>query len=320
MLDILNALLWVALTANMGNSGTQNDTYKTQLITTVATPTNYQQDSILSKDYPIAKKVLDKAVLERDEATIRLGLKNNSLTFRKDVVQAVKQLYYQAFVPDLIKALEENQPVIDGGSETRIMQSDLTKAIVSALKHLTGLTFPNTENLTQGDIQKILEESRQWYRTNEQQIQESVKAEMLERQQKTSILSKNYNVAKLALNKAVLEKDKSTIRLGLKGFSLLIKRDAIQAIKQLDDKTFVPDLIKALDENQGVMSGGSETEAEQQELNKEIISALKQLTGLEFPYLTDSSTIPCFSDCPSKDIQRVVKESSEWWENNKPKN
>ncbi|HMS40446.1 MAG TPA: hypothetical protein PKE69_09485 [Pyrinomonadaceae bacterium] len=320
MIDILTVLLWVALSANPSNSGTRNDSYKNQQITTIETSSNYQQDAILSKDYSVAKNALDNAVLERDETTIRLGLKNNSLIFKKDVVQAIKQLYYQAFVPDLIKALEENQAIIDGGSEMRIMQNDLTKAIVSALKHLTGLTFPNTENLSQGDIQKILEESREWYQVNELQIMEIVKAERLERQQETPILSKNYSVAKLALNKAILEKDKSTILLGLNGFSLLIKRDAVQAIKQFNDKSFVPNLIKALDENQGVMSGGSETEAEQQELNKGIILALKQLTGLEFSYLTNSSTIPCFSDCPSKDILRVLKESREWWKKNQSVN
>ena len=56
MTDILTVLLWVALSANPSNSGTRNDPYKNQLITTIETSTNYQQDAILSKDYSVAKK------------------------------------------------------------------------------------------------------------------------------------------------------------------------------------------------------------------------------------------------------------------------
>lgn len=276
-------------------------------------PQMEQDSNILNNDYTVAEKALNKAVLEKNKDTVRLGLKSPILDIRKKTVETIVQFNDVTFVPNLIVALQENQGIIGGGSETQVLQSKLNVTIISALEHLTKLKFKLSKPLSPEDIQEILKKIQEWCQTNEPEIQQALTAEMLERQQATPILSKNYQVAKWAFDKAVLEKDKSTIRLGLKGYSLLIKRDVVQTIKQLNDKSFVPELIKALEDNQVLMSGGSETQAEQQELNKEIISALKQLTGLDFPYLNDSSTIPCFKDCPSKAIERVLKESQEWW-------
>jgi hypothetical protein len=323
MFDVINILLWITLVANMGSSPTiqketgQKETGQKQVIMVLETQNLYQQNPILSKDYTVAKQALDKAIAERDEATIRLGLKGGSVSFQKDIVQAVRNAWYQSFVPDLIVALEDNQVFTIAKAENTSERQELKKVIVSALMHLTGLRFPNTEELSKNDVQKIVEESREWYRANEPEIQQTVITEMLEKQQATPILSKNYRIAKAAFDKAVLERDKATIRLGLKRESLSFKAVTVQAIKQFEDKSFVPDLIKALEGNQVIMSGGLETQVEQQELNKEIISALKQLTGLNFSYLNDSSTIPCFNDCPPKDIIRVLKESREWWRNHK---
>jgi hypothetical protein len=275
-----------------------------------------QKNDILSKDYTIAKQALDKAIAERDEATLRLGLKKGSLSFKRDIVQAVKNAWYQSFVPDLMITLEDNQASTNTNAEDSSKRQELEKAIVSALMHLTGLRFSQSEELSTNDIQKIVEESRLWYQANEPEMKKALLEEMLERQQATPILSKNYRVAKSAFDKAVLEKDKATLRLGLKRESPSFKRDIVQAIKQFDDKSFVPDLIKALENNQLIMSGGLETQAEQQELNKEIISALAKLTDLKFDYLSDSSTIPCFSDCPSKDMGKVLEESKTWYQAN----
>lgn len=147
----------------------------------------------------------------------------------------------------------------------------------------------------------------------EKKIAEQPKNFEIERQE-DPILSRNYEVAKKALEKASLKKDKVTIRRGLKAFSIEIKKQVVQSIIQLNDKTFVPDLIEALQNNQTPMSGGTETAFLQQELNKAIISALRKFTKLSFSYLKDESTVPCFSECPSKDIQKVVDESKAWLE------
>ena len=70
------------------------------------------------------------------------------------------------------------------------------------------------------------------------------------RNEDNSILSCDYFTAKKALEKAIVENDKGTIRLGLKRlFSFEIKMDIVKAISQLKDKSFVPDLTDALEKN-----------------------------------------------------------------------
>jgi hypothetical protein len=318
MYDVISAILWLVLAANPGDSPApqqQQQNGQNQTIAAETTPAELQENPILSSDYAVARQALDKAIVERDEVTLRLGLKKSSAAFAKEIVQAVKNAYYQSFVPDLTTMLEELRAGDEKGLTAE--KREVEKAVVSALMHLTGLRFSVTENLSADEVRKTAEQSREWYAANEAEIQKSLKDEMLDRQQTTPILSNNYKVAKAAFDKAVAEKDKRTLRLGLQKNSLNLKLLIVQAIKQFDDKSFVPDLIKALEDNQSIMSGGSEIKAAQQELNKEIISDLKQLTGLQFPYLTDESTVPCFSDCPPKDIQKVLKDSREWWSLNK---
>lgn len=295
------------------------------------TSSSKQQDSpILSNDYKIAKESLDKAISEHDEATLRLGLKLATPSFQKEIIQAVKNAWFQSFVPDLIDILANNQ---NSNKAKTGEQQELKKTVVSALMHLTGLRFPNTEQLSKNDIQQIIEESQQWYRENEPEIQQALTDEMVERQQSTPILSKNYRVAKWALDKAVSEKDIATIRLGLKGFSFSIKQDAVLVIKQLDDKSFVPDLIEALDKNQGIIDGGSEVQSFQQELNITIISALKQLTDLKFSYSKGSPTsltslclnnskisFSCVVDRMPKDIEKILEECRKWWKVHRKEN
>lgn len=130
--------------------------------------------------------------------------------------------------------------------------------------------------------------------------------------QDNEILSKDYNIAEKALSKAVKEKDKHTIRLGLKNPILTIRLKTVEAIKESDDKTFfVGDLIDALSENQLILEGGTETKIFQKELDRNIVSALEILTGLNFPRIENLS---------SKDIEKILKESREWLESNKSKN
>ncbi|MGB7068427.1 MAG: hypothetical protein WBD22_02950 [Pyrinomonadaceae bacterium] len=313
MFEIISTVLWIMIVGNpSGSPVLENEYRQDQAMIIIDTQCEPQQCPILSKDPKVAKEALDKAISERDEETIRLGLKKAQLSFKKEITLAVRNAYFQSFVPDFIDLLE----VIQAGDKhievKQAHQQELKEAVIAALVHFTGLRFQNGGSISNNDVENIIQESREWYRANGPEIQQALTAEMLERQQETPILSRNYNVAKWAYDKAVSEGDKSTIRKGLDGLSLLLKRNVVEAIAKFNDKSFVPDLIKALEENQSLMSGGSETQAEKQELNKEIISALKQLTGLDFLFLKDSSMIPCFDDCPSKDIERVLRESREW--------
>jgi hypothetical protein len=273
-----------------------------------------KQDSpILSGDYKIAKQSLDKAISERDEATIRLGINASSAQLRRDVYQAIANLYYQWFVPDLIKALEENQNFDNDGIKTRSEQKKANKSIISALQHLTGLGFfPNEKILPAEEFLEIRNKTLEWYETHEKQIEEAMQKERLMMKQEISILSKYYYPAQRAFEKAVLEKDKITLRLGLKAFSLTLRSKVVIEIKQLDDKSFVPDLIVALEANQAIMSGGSETQSMQNQLNKEIVFALEKLTELQFTYFDDSPSGDSFFEYPRKDIERILKESRDW--------
>lgn len=140
------------------------------------------------------------------------------------------------------------------------------------------------------------------------QIQNKVQPEMQSSPQQNPILARDYYTAKKALDEAVQKKDLTTIALGLKGFSFEIRKDVVTEIKKLDDKSFIPDLIEALEDNQGDLSGGSEVQHLQQELNNHIVSTLEQLTGLCFSYTENSS---------KDDIERIVKQSREWWESYK---
>jgi hypothetical protein len=130
---------------------------------------NKEQNPILDKDYTIAKRALDKAVLQRDKETIRLGLKRDSLDFKREVVHAIEQLKDKLFVPDLINALEGNQITMRGGTETKLLQQELNEAIVSALKKVTNINFLISDKLSTDDIQQVLKKSREWWKVNKEE-------------------------------------------------------------------------------------------------------------------------------------------------------
>lgn len=137
--------------------------------------------------------------------------------------------------------------------------------------------------------------------------------EVQKEKQDDGILSKNYKTSKKALETAILVGDKEALRLGLTKDSLPFKKEVVEAIALLNDKSFVPDLITVLKKNQVLMSGGTETEFLQKDLDKMTISAIKELTGLKFEYFYESPTFCSFSECPSDDILKILKESQEWW-------
>lgn len=129
--------------------------------------------------------------------------------------------------------------------------------------------------------------------------------------QDNSILSKDYNIAEKALNKAVLEKDKETIKLGLRSPILTIKQKTVEVIADTQDKTFVPNLIEVLEKNQSSIAGGSEARVMQQDLDKAIIFSLEQLTGLQ---MLPSGSLSTSDRLSSDDIQQALNKSRRWWE------
>ncbi|MBX3281527.1 MAG: hypothetical protein KF756_03530 [Acidobacteria bacterium] len=127
------------------------------------------------------------------------------------------------------------------------------------------------------------------------------------------ILSRNYAEAKQALAEAVKKNDTDTIREGLlKSLSFELKGDIAATIAEEKMTGLLPDLVTALQFNSGCMSGGSESEAAQKQLNEKVVKAISSLTSLSFPYF-DASKIPvCSNDSPSWEIRRIVAETNEW--------
>jgi hypothetical protein len=121
--------------------------------------------------------------------------------------------------------------------------------------------------------------------------------------QESAILSSDYQSAKDALDNAVLKNDIKTIRLGLKNRINTIQQATVKALAKLKDKDSVPNLIECLKSNQGVFSGGTETEIMQRDLNISIIFALSTITELTF----DASKSPT-----SDEIEKVITESQNW--------
>jgi len=234
---------------------------------------------ILSKDYSVAEKALNKAVNEKDSATLALGLKAFSLEIRNRAVIELTKFDDRSLVVDLLDALKTNQTAMSGGSETEGIQRELNRSIINALTKFTDLKFDYvTNDSLQGCIQpcptpeiaRVMQETKAWIDMNITQ---------------SGLVEGYQQIAAKALEKAIQEKDLATMRLGFKGvpsyrFDLEIK--LAKAVVEVDDTSFVPDLLEALKRNQGVLSGGSETTIGQALLSRELILAIEHLTNLFF--------------------------------------
>jgi HEAT repeat protein len=234
---------------------------------------------ILSKEYAIAEKALVRAVLEKDKETLKLGLKSQFFPIKQKTVEAITEIEDKTFVPDLINAFQENQSIFSGGTETKIMQDNLNKAIAFALEKLTGSSAQDINSVSNSEVDA-----------------------------QSEILSKDRLKAEIALVKAIQAEDRETIRLGLKNENLLIKKKAVTSLVKVKDKQSVPDLIEVLSENQVVLNGGNEIAAMQADLNRDIVISLRYLTGLKFDVSEALS---------SDDINKVLEESRKWWSVNR---
>lgn len=133
-----------------------------------------------------------------------------------------------------------------------------------------------------------------------------------------NILATDYSVAKKFLNKALVEKDLETIRLGLKGFSFQIRIDVVEAIERLKDPRFLPDLATTLEDNQGCFSGGSETDSLQRDLDQQLISAIRQLTNMKLESYESTREQSCVNEKYQDSIRKIVKETRDWFKQHPP--
>jgi hypothetical protein len=118
-----------------------------------------------------------------------------------------------------------------------------------------------------------------------------------------NVLSRDYAVAEIAINNAVLTGNKATLKLGLESPIITIKQKAVEAIPETTDEDFVPSLIAALQSNQGLMAGGTEIQILQNNLNVSVIVAIATLTKMKFK-VSEHPT--------SAEVSEVILRSQEW--------
>lgn len=128
------------------------------------------QETILSKDFAVAKKALDDSREQKRVVAIRMGLKSQFLDIRREAANAIKELQDKPSVPFLTEALENNQVRYTGGSETQLMQAELNKSLLSALQTLTGLNLIEGRTLSDALIQIAIQEYKRWWNENRDNV------------------------------------------------------------------------------------------------------------------------------------------------------
>lgn len=155
-------LLSITLVTVLTNCSSLNESMAQDTDKNLNSDANSQND-LLSKDFSKADKALEKAIQMQDNKSIRLSLQNENLLIKKKAAVALGESKDKRSVPDLIKTLSDNQIIMNGGSEVISMQTDLNKAIVSALSRITRLNFDVSNSPSSDDISKILEQSQKWW-------------------------------------------------------------------------------------------------------------------------------------------------------------
>jgi len=156
----------------------------------------------------------------------------------------------------------------------------------------------------------------------------SGQADTVSQEMENKILCKDIVIARKALDENRKQKRVMAIQMSLKSQFLDIRREAADAIKELNDKPSVPALIEALENNQGRYSGGLEMLGMQAELNKSLLSALQTLTGLNLPEghelsPTQEALEPLTGrhtkghELSEAQIKEVIQEFKRWWDENK---
>jgi hypothetical protein len=115
----------------------------------------------------------------------------------------------------------------------------------------------------------------------------------------------DFATAKQMLDGWIKDRNAGLIGLALGHPSLILRRQAADALGQIGDTAAVPPLIVALKQNQVVYGGGSEEKALQVELNGALSASLRALTEADFGTIDPTS---------KDDMRRVLEVSRQWWE------
>jgi hypothetical protein len=118
---------------------------------------NEQSTSILSADFAVAEQALSEGVKNGDVDLVGLALGNPHLEIKLQATEALGHMGDKKSIPQLWEALEENQVYYTGGSEIKILQVELNKALVNALQKLTGVDYGIVDPASAADIQRVLQ-------------------------------------------------------------------------------------------------------------------------------------------------------------------
>jgi hypothetical protein len=122
------------------------------------------------------------------------------------------------------------------------------------------------------------------------------------------ILSKDFLTAQTALEENKKLKNVQAVCLSLEHPSLVIKRQAAEALQALKDKAAIKCLVSALEKNQVVLLGGSEMKIEQGRLNESIVSAINAITGL---------SLPAHPQLSQEKVRKIKAKTEQWLSTNK---
>jgi HEAT repeat protein len=121
---------------------------------------------ILSPDFATASQALAEGIKGRDAGLVRLALDHPTLEIKHQAAEALGQFGDRSSVPRLIKALDQNQAIYRGGSETRVLQTELNGALITALQRITGVDFGGIDPSSEEEVRRVLEKSRHWLEKN----------------------------------------------------------------------------------------------------------------------------------------------------------
>jgi HEAT repeat protein len=123
-------------------------------------------DGVLSRDFDTASRALEQAITSRDPGPALAALGHPALEIRRQAADALGEFGGRAAVPRLLDALEQNQSVLRGGTETGMLQAELNVALVAAVQKLTGVEFGAGNPPSDADVRRVLEQGRRWWEAN----------------------------------------------------------------------------------------------------------------------------------------------------------
>jgi len=132
--------------------------------------TSTMRERILNKDFSIAQRALEENTKQKNVQAVCLSLKHQSLLIRRQAADALRSIQHKAAVKCLIEALENNQVVYLGGTETQVEQDNLNESIVLALKSLTGLDLLAKPKLSAAEVKQVIQQSKEWWSVNKNGI------------------------------------------------------------------------------------------------------------------------------------------------------